>query len=163
MSTLRDLLTDERRHAALVESLRGLVESEVAAKRGISGAALKTGFGVVKKLRPGIIAEAIRILLPDFADAMQPDFETALGAGAEGSAARFRSELESDPDRSAERLLAVTDRRISEAGPTLRKTYAGLRKTAKKHVMEAVPGLAQTLEPHLAAAEGELAAEETAS
>src|SRR5690606_27003685 len=75
MPTLRALLTDPTRLDELVASLLGLVEREVAAKKGFSGATLKAGYAVVKKLRPGILDQAIRILLPDFADAMQPDFD----------------------------------------------------------------------------------------
>ncbi len=144
--TLRELLLDSERAQRVVVACRELVEREVAGKRGFSGAAVRTGFGVVKKLRPGVIDDAVVFLLPDFADALEVHYQNAIESGR-GAGDRFARALNADTEATAEILLGVTDRRISEAGAPLQKTYRSLRKTAKGHVSAAVPGLAETLAP----------------
>lgn len=145
-ASLRELLLDEDRKRRVVVACRELVEREVAGKKGLSGAAVRTGFSVVKKLRPGIIDDAVRSLLPDFADALETHYQNAIeGGGPAGKA--FARGLMADPDATAEILLGVTDRRIADAAAPLQKTYRSLRKTAKTHVKAAVPGLAETLSP----------------
>jgi hypothetical protein len=89
MPSLRELLTDENRFDRVITACEGLVEQEVAGKRGLC----------------------------------------------------------SDRGGTAERLLGVTDRKISDASAPVQKTYKGLRKAAKGHVEGAVPGLVSTLLP----------------
>ena len=147
MPTLRELLTNDGRFDRVIAACESLVESEVDAKRGISGAAVKTGFKVVKKVRPGIIKSALRALVPHFCDALDPVLQASMSAGVEDPAEHFAGELRRDRPGTAERLLGVTDRKIADASAPVQKTYKGLRKTAKGHVQDAVPGLVSTLLP----------------
>jgi hypothetical protein len=109
---------------------------------------------VVKKVRPGIIVSALRVLVPEFCDALDPVYQEARAPGNEGSAKRFSDALLGDVAGTAERLLGVTDRRIAEASTPVQKTYKGLRKSAKGHVVDAVPGLVSTLMPFASEVEG---------
>ena len=147
MPSLKDMLTDDSRFDRVIHACEGLVESEVANKRGLSGGAVKAGYKVVKKVKPGIIGSALRALVPHFCDALDPVFQQALGEGAEGASDRFATSLRGDRSGTAERLLGVTDAKIADASAPVQKTYRGLRKTAKGHVEDAVPGLVDTLLP----------------
>jgi hypothetical protein len=147
MPSLKEMLTDDSRFDRVIRACEGLVENEVANKRGLSGGAVKAGFKVVKKVKPGIIGSALRALVPHFCDALDPVFQEAVEAGADGAADRFASSLRGDKGGTAERLLSVTDRKISDASAPVQKTYKGLRKAAKGHVEDAVPGLVDTLVP----------------
>ena len=147
MPGLRDALSDSSRHDRVIRACEELVEQEVASKRGLAGAAVKTGYKVVKKVRPGIIPSALRALVPAFCDALDPVYQEACGQGMEGSAQRFASALNGDRPGTAERLLGVTDAKISTASTPVQKTYKSLRKSAKGHVVDAVPGLVSTLTP----------------
>ena len=147
MSDLRDRLSDPVRYDRVIEACEALVEREVESKRGISGAAVKTGFKVVKKVRPGIIPSALRALVPDFCDALDPVWQSALSEGEPGATERFADALRRDTSSSAERLLGVTDARIADASTPVQKTYRGLRKSAKGHVEQALPALVSTLVP----------------
>ena len=49
----------------------------------------------------------------------------------------------------AEALLGITDDRAARApGGVVKKSYEKLRPTAKKHVEEAVPGVARLIDKH---------------
>lgn len=147
MTGLRDALSDSSRYNRVIRACEQLVEQEVANKRGLAGVAVKTGFKVVKKVRPGIIPSALRALVPAFCDALDPVYQDACGDGLDGSAQRFASALNQDTSATAERLLGVTDAKISDASSPVQKTYKGLRKAARGHVVDAVPGLVSTLTP----------------
>jgi hypothetical protein len=146
MGVLVTALTDPAVRPRVVEACCVLVDAEVAARSGLSGMAVRAGYRAVKAVRPGMVREAVDHLLPDFAAALEP-----LHAEAPGSA--FESHMRSNPERAADALLAVTDRRIQSAKSTaLRKTYAGLRAIARGQLTVSVPGLARTLAPFVPAA-----------
>lgn len=147
MTTLVDKITAPNTHPQVVEGCLQLIESEVASKSGLSGAAVKAGYKVVKTLKPGIIQDAVTKLLPEFAQALQPMYEQsgALEAG-ERSGQVFSDYLLSHQEQAADALLGVTDRKAAGAkNQTLKKTYDRLRGGARNHVSAAIPGLARTL------------------
>lgn len=144
MPTLVEKITAPDVHPKVIDDSVLLIEDEVASKRGLSGAAVKAGFAVVKKLKPGMIREVVGKLLPEFAEALQPMYEQS--GAAEGGGEKFRSYLMSNQDQAADALLAVTDRKAQGAkNKTLKKTYERLRGGARAHVSAAVPNLAKTL------------------
>jgi hypothetical protein len=145
MGTLADKLTSSENRPKVVAACVDLVESEVAAKKGFSGAAVKAGYKVVKTLKPGMVANVVDKLLPEWADALQPIFDEN-----EQDADRFCAHLNGKPEQAADALLSVTDSKAENAdNKTLKKTYERLRGTAKDNVAAAVPGLASTLRPWL--------------
>lgn len=147
MATLVEKITAPEVHPKVIQDCLALIESEVASKSGLSGAAVKTGFAVVKKLKPGMIKEVVTKLLPDFAQALQPMYEKS-GAPDAGdkSGETFSAFLVSNQEQAADALLGVTDAKAENANnKTLKKTYSRMRGGAKAHVKAAVPGLAKTL------------------
>jgi hypothetical protein len=149
MATLTDKLTRPEVRPEVVRACVGLVESEVESKRGLSGAAIKAGFAVIRNLKPGMVSSVVDGLLPDFAMAMQPLYERAT-EGAPDAGEAFTGWITAHPDETADALLAVTDGKAEHAKNRLvKKTYDRLRKTAKDNVRAAVPGLARTLRPFL--------------
>ena len=86
-------------------------------------------------------------MLDDFCRSLEPIYQTWRVKDPRPS---LHTELLADPSRSADALLGVTDRRAERSShTTLKKLYAKLRPTAKKHVVDALPGLARTIEPYL--------------
>ena len=61
--TLKEILLDSSRRSTVVADLQTLIDEEVAAKSGVSGTVIKTGYAAVKKIKPGIIGAAVDSLL----------------------------------------------------------------------------------------------------
>lgn len=149
MTTLAEKLTAPPVRSKVVAACVDLVEREVEAKKGLSGVAIKAGFKVVQALKPGMIANVVDMLLPEFAGALQGIYDKTTQGAANPSAA-FTDYLASHTDEAADALLHVTDSRADRAkNATLKKTYQRMRGSAKENVATAVPGLARTLAPFL--------------
>lgn len=145
MTTLRELLGGEQTRAAVIDDACNVLDQEVADKGGLSGAAVKAAYGVVKGIKAGFIREVVDALLDDFLDALEP-----LRAEAQQQGVPLGDYFRRDPDQVAEKLLAVTDRRAEQAQrAVIKKTYERLRPSAKKHVTAAVPRLAQMVSRHI--------------
>ncbi|MCA9719299.1 MAG: hypothetical protein H6713_04655 [Myxococcales bacterium] len=148
MATLAELLTQSETRPRVVTACVSLVESEVAGKRGLSGAAVRTGFRVVKAVKPTMVAEVVDRLLPEFAEALEP-FYVEAQRRAEGEDVSvgdaFADALSRDTRRAAEALLVVTDRRAEKVSGAIKKAYQRLRGTAQGHVEAAAPNLGRTL------------------
>lgn len=144
MTTLAEVLADAGRKRAVIADGERLIEDEVGRKSGFSGIALKTAFKTFKKIKPGVVAKALDILLPEFAPAIDPFYAQGVAAG--DVAGFFRK----NADTIAEGLLAVTDRKAATAENRLMvKLYKGLRGQAKGHVSAAMPGLAAMIAKHV--------------
>ena len=143
MSTLQTILEDPARRTRIVKDCVDLVDSEVAAKGGLSGLAVKAPYAVVKALKPGIVTEMVDKLLDEFVATLEPLYAEHRAAPT-GTLSSF---LNARASAVANALLGVTDRRAQGAThETLRKDYDKLRPTAVKHVEQAVPGIARVLE-----------------
>jgi hypothetical protein len=141
--TLGEKINDPKAKPLLVADCCTLVDEEVASKGGISGFAVKAGYGAVKSIKPGFIAEVVDRLLPEFVEKLDP-----IWADAEGSGKPVDYFL-SHKSQVAEALLSVTDGKVKEAKSSLvRGTYDRLRGSAKKNVEEAVPRLARVIQKH---------------
>lgn len=140
---LGDALSDPNKKQAVVSDCVALIDEEVAQKGGISGLAVKAGYGAVKGIKPGFVREVVDKLLPEFAAKLDPIWAEGQAKGdATGHLVREKS-------RVADALLSVTDEKSKNAKSALVKsTYDKLRGSAKKHVEEAVPRLARLLEKH---------------
>lgn len=138
MASLTELLTGEQKKHAVVDDCCTLIDAEVADKGGISGLAIKAGYGAVKGIKPGFIRNAVEDLLPEFASALDPLYQEAKTKGV--SVSEF---FVSQPSRVADSLLAITDAKAQRSKSGLVKgTYEKLRGSAKKNVEAAVPRLA---------------------
>jgi hypothetical protein len=129
----------------VVEHAMRVLDAEVADKGGVSGFAIKAAYKVVKGVGPGFVKMVIDHMLDDFLKALDPIYQEALQKQISA-----RTHLESNPDRVAEALLAVTDARAGKAkNMLLKKTYDKLRGSAKSHVMAAVPRLGEMVSAHI--------------
>ncbi|MCA9701575.1 MAG: hypothetical protein KC431_28910 [Myxococcales bacterium] len=156
MATLAERLLRPEAREAVIEGCCGLVDDEVSNKRGLSGVAVKAGFAVVSRVKPGFIREVVSKLLPEFVAALEPAYEQSraeVGEAGEGGDARvaevFVARVTRERGATAEALLAVTDSRIGEARPSVRKAYEKLRPTARENVEAALPGLLAAIRRHL--------------
>jgi hypothetical protein len=139
MSTLPEVLTSDAKKESVVDDCLALIDAEVKDKGGISGLAIKAGYGAVKGIKPGFVKQVVSDLLPDFAQALDPIFQDAKKQN-KPVAAFFSAQS----DRVAEALLAITDAKASRAkSGVVKGTYEKLRGSAKKNVEAAVPRLGE--------------------
>ncbi|MGH3627245.1 MAG: DUF6918 family protein [Sciscionella sp.] len=144
--TLNELLLSADNRPAFVEDCAGLIDAEVAAKSGVSGLAIKSGYAMVTKIKPGIIPDAVNSMSDDLVARLQPYYADYVAAGATGG---FGNYLDEHSDDAAESLLAVTDARAERSKrPTLKKVYDGLRPKGKSNVVTALPKLGALIEKH---------------
>ena len=76
MANLSELLTGEKKEQ-VVEDCCSLIDAEVKDKGGISGLAIKAGYGAVKGVKPGFVRTVVTDLLPEFAKALEPVWQDA--------------------------------------------------------------------------------------
>lgn len=138
--TLRERLTTAPTSEHCVQACSDLVEREVAARKGLGGTALKTALGLLKKVRPDLVPDAMSRLIPHFAEALEP-WWTRSGKAPEA----FSLALRAEPGEVADALLSVTDAKIDRAHDSIKKVYGKLRTGAKAQVEQSVPAIGQTL------------------
>lgn len=143
--SLSEKICDPSRRDAVVDDCCKLVDDEVQGKKGIGGAVVKTGYMAVKGIKPGFIRSVVNKLLDEWAVQLDPIWAEG---ETKGNAA---GHLKADRSRVAEALLHVTDAKSESAeSGVVRSTYKRLRPSAKKHVEEAVPALADLMARHTA-------------
>jgi len=147
MATLKDALANVDR-AKVVHDAVELIDAEVQRKGGFSGMALKAGYGVVKKLKGGMMIEdAVNHLLDEFTSALSPLYDSYL---AQDAVKRFEAYLPGQGKQGADALLAITDRKAAKSdNKILKSTYEKLRTQAETHVVEALPGVGRLIDKHL--------------
>ncbi|QYX33325.1 DUF6918 family protein [Sphaerospermopsis torques-reginae] len=140
---LIDGLADDNKRQTLVADLTNLLDTQVSSIGGVSGMAIKAGYAAIKGISPKYCAGAIERLLPESFAALEPIWEEGLNTGdAVGYLSQNRS-------RTADLLLSITDIRIQKSSnSTIKGVYNKLRSSVKKHVEEAVPGLAQVIDKY---------------
>ncbi|CAM2772645.1 hypothetical protein SAXI111661_00430 [Saccharomonospora xinjiangensis] len=144
--TLKEILLDSSRRPTVVADLQTLIDEEVAAKSGVSGTVIKTGYAAVKKIKPGIIGAAVESLLDEFVAALEPIYADFRASGASD----FGSYLPTRPD-AADALLSVTDARAERSDrESIKKVYGKLRPKGKDNVEEALPRLGKLIDKHAA-------------
>lgn len=147
MTTLKDTLLTPEKRPRLVEDTARLVDSEVSAKSGISGLAIKAGYKTINAIKPTLVKDAVDNLLDRFVEKLEPFYTQWNEGGRNGSFGNF---LNSRTREVANALLAVTDDRAKNVdNKTIKKTYEKLRPQGEKNVEQAVPGLGRTLDRHL--------------
>ncbi len=143
--TLKEILLDPAKRPQVVADAQQLIDDEVSAKQGVSGMAVKTTYGMVKALRPGIIRDAVDSLLDDLVSRLEP-FYADFQNGQHGSLSDY---LVAHADQVSDALLGVTDERAAKTSKaTIKKAYDKLRPQAKKNVEEALPALGRLIEKH---------------
>lgn len=144
MGSLIDALTDESKKKEVVRDCCDLIDAEVKDKGGISGLAIKAGYGTVKGIKPGFVDKAVEDLLPEFAKALDPIYADAKTANKKVS-----DYFNENVSRVADALLSITDAKASRAKSGVAKSaYDKLRGSAKKNVEQAVPRLGRLIEKY---------------
>ncbi len=141
--SLSQQLSDSGKRTGVGDDGVELVDSEVKRKSGLGGVVIKAGYKAVKGIKPGFIRKVVDKLFDEWAAELDPIW-------AEGaSAASPREHFMGQGSRVADALLSVTDSKADNAeSGVVRKTYSKLRPSAKRHVEEAVPGLANLLQKY---------------
>lgn len=146
MSVLTPLLQDLPRRKALLKDAELVLDQEVASKKGIRGAAVKTTFKVIKSIKPGFVPEALDGLLDEFVGAVEPFYVQWADAPGSTSCATYFIAHGSDV---AEGLLAITDERARRHdNKRLVAAYNKLRPMGKDHVMAAMQRVGDLIERH---------------
>jgi hypothetical protein len=147
--TLSDLmLSDKSKRPKILDDCERVIEDEVKSKSGVTGLAIKGSFKIVKKVKPGIVREAMDGLLDDFVGRVEPFWEKHVDGG--GDKDNFAESLKKRSPEVADALLGITDDRAKRAkNKTLKGAYEKLRPQARKHVAEAIPRVAAMMGRHL--------------
>lgn len=141
--TLSKQLLEQSTRPAVIKDLVEVVQQEVASKKGVSGAAIKAGYGAASRVIPNLTERALNKLLPDFAVALDPFWD---GFGSSGGADFGRYLADRGPEVSAA-LLAVTDAKVAASGrEPVKKAYRALRGKANGHVQAALPRVGAALQ-----------------
>ena len=144
-ATLADKIGSDPTRSTVIDECQNLVDDEVKAKRGMSGAAIKLGYKTVKAIKPGFVRGVIDHLLDDWLTELEPFHGSWQKAG--GSFAEF---VTARSDEVAEAMLSVTDRAAGETKhKTAAKMYKKMRPSAKDNVVSALRKLGAIIEKHL--------------
>jgi Family of unknown function (DUF6918) len=144
MANLNDLLGADAKKAAVVDDCCTLIDDEVRDKGGVSGLVIKAGYAAVKGIKPGFIKQVVGDLLPEFAAALDPLYQEAIGQNK-----RPGDHLRANASRAADALLGITDARATRAkSGVVKGTYEKLRPVAKKNVEAAIPRLSRLIDKY---------------
>ncbi|HEY1957723.1 MAG TPA: hypothetical protein VGH28_19015 [Polyangiaceae bacterium] len=144
MPNLQEILNADGKKPQVVDDCVTLIDEEVKDKGGISGLALKAGYGAVKGIKPGFVRNVVTDLLPEFALALDPFYQEAVEKKKKPS-----EHFVANSSRVADALLSITDGKAKNAkSGVVRSTYDKLRGTAKKNVEAALPRLGRLVEKH---------------
>jgi len=137
MGSLVEVLKEPVKRRQIIDAGVKVIELEVSDKGGLSGLAIKGTFRIVRGLRPGFVPMALNHLMDDFASKIDP-FWLECQEQREEPRAYFQK-------RGAEianALLTVTDERARRGAGPARSAYEKLRPEGVKHVVSAMPRLA---------------------
>ena len=144
MGSLVDTIRDPAKRSAVLDDCVLLIDAEVAAKRGLTGIAVKTAFKSVKSISPGMIRESMDALLDDFSEKVEPFWQECQSSG--DAARTYFSRRKGDV---ANALLSITDKRANQSKHrVLVRTYKSLRGKAIEHIGAAMPRFADLLDKH---------------
>lgn len=142
--TFDDLLADDAARTSLFEDAETILSSRVAASRGLTGMAIRTGYAAFQRVQPGIVPAALERLAPRFAPVVEPHWQTARTTN--DPVGWFTSHA----SPIADDLLSVTDGMADRAkNPVLVSIYRSLRSRAHDEVAAGMPDVAGLLLRHL--------------
>lgn len=133
-------INDKVTYKSVAADCTQLIDQQVAAKSGLSGLALKAAYGVAKGIGADYIPGAVQRLLPEILAALDPMWTKGV---EQGDPVAYLSQ---NSDQAADVILSTTDARMEKkGGGIILSSYKKLRKSVKRDVAAAVPGLAQIL------------------
>lgn len=137
MASLVEVLKDPGKRRQIVDAGVRVIEAEVADKGGLSGMAIKGTFKVVQSLKPGFVPQALNHLMDDFAAKVDPFW-----LDCQATKADPRTYFTRRGSEIANALLSITDDRARRGEGPARSAYEKLRPEGVKHVVAAMPRLA---------------------
>jgi len=141
MSALKNKILDPKIRPMAIKDCVALVDNEVAAKKGVKGMVIKIGYKTFKTIRPSIVVTAVDVLMDDFAEKLDQQYDKYLAIYPDKDQPFDRWVASRDVEIANE-LLTVTDDLIARSNrTTIKKVYARLRKTAQKNVAYAAPAI----------------------
>ncbi|MFN3533670.1 MAG: DUF6918 family protein [Candidatus Brocadia sp.] len=147
MKDLRMLAKNPDLRPQVIADCVTLIDQQIKTKKGLSGMAVKTAYGLVKALKPSMIEKSADSLLNAFTEQLQVYYQHYQEEGSNGSLEQYLSARASNV---AESLLQITDRRASlSRNKTAVKAYNKLRPKGKEHVEIAVPEIGKLLDKHV--------------
>jgi hypothetical protein len=149
MGIVKDRILDSQNRPVVIRDCAALVDAEVAAKSGVTGMVIRTGYKAFKAIKPTIVETAVDILLDDFAVKLDGQYQTWLRAHPKKDRP-FDAWAKLRDAEIADDLLKVTDALMDRSNKNaIKKIYAGLRGIAKQHVASAVPAVARLVMKHV--------------
>ena len=146
MPTLKESLEVDGKRPILVRACCGLIDQEVARKRGLSGLAVKGAFKAIKAIKPGFIPDIVDNLWDEFVVQLEP-YHTQWQQTPDGA---FGPYLLARDSQVVNSLLEVTDGRARTTKmAAVKKLYTKLRPSAEGHVREALPGMSRLMDRHV--------------
>ncbi|MDA0267195.1 MAG: hypothetical protein O2890_10400 [Cyanobacteria bacterium] len=140
---LSKIIQDPSVKASIVADCTELMETQVNAKSGITGLALKAAYRVAKSVGASYIPGAVGRLLPALFEVLEPIWEEGVAAGDPVDY------LAQNRSRTADTLLSLTDKRAQNSPPLVKSTYNKMRQSVQGDVEAAIPELAKIIGQHL--------------
>jgi hypothetical protein len=145
MATLQEMLLRPEVEPQVVSDTLALVDTELASKSGMSGAAIKVAFKAITAFAPGYYQETVRGMIPNMVYQLAPfwaDFQVS-------GSADFGDYLSKRGEEVSEALLAVTDEMAGRSGraPVV-KAYKAVRGGAGKNIEAALPNLGAMIQKY---------------
>ena len=135
-ATLQEILLTPDTKPQVTADCMTLIQQEVSAKSGVSGATVKLAYKTANTFASGYLQAMVEKLIPEMADKLQPYWADFAASGA----GEFGDYLAKRGDEVAQALLTVTDAKAASSGrPTIVKAYGSVRGSAVKHIEAALP------------------------
>jgi len=143
--TLHDILLTPDVKPAVVTDCLTLIDQEVKAKSGISGAGVKLAYKTASTFASGYLHHVVEGLLPDFVEKLEPFWADYTASGAAG----FGDYLAKRGDEVSEALLTVTDAKAAHSQrAVIIKAYKAVRGGAAKNITAALPAVGALVEKY---------------
>ena len=146
MGALSEVIQDPARRRNVVDDGVRAIDAEVQSKRGVTGFAVKAGFRTVKSVSPGFIPQALNHLMDDFAEQIDPYYDSWKA----DSSGTLKAYFVANDVKIANALLSITDDRARTAkSRVVKKAYQKLRGQAVNHTAAAMPRVADLVTKHV--------------
>lgn len=150
MEHLTDILLRDGVREQLVTELTDVVEQEVAARSGVAGMVVRSGYRLITSIRSDVVRRAFE----DMLDAFVAELDTLFVE--HGGPAGFAEFMVSQRDRVARQMLKVADaRRATVRSAPLRSAYDALVPVARVNVERSIPRLSLVIQRHVDEALGQ--------
>ncbi len=144
-ATLQETLLSPTVKPMVIDDCLALLDREVSAASGASGAAVKLAYKTAKTLASGYLRKVMKFLLPEIVDKLEPYWADFAASGG----SEFGDYLAKRGPEVSEDLLSVTDARAATSDrPVIVRAYQAVRASASSHVEAALPQVGQLVQKY---------------